>query len=186
MRTPLVVSFDPPWGEYLALQQRDLAPYHFADALVRADLGLTGIGLEINAGYYPHGSPQRPAIEYGRLLDQWSLLGLPLMVLLTGASSTENDPKAVPAIHVDGADVYSQDQDGTPRDRAGQSSAPQRERTASLLPLLLARSTVQVVLWNQLSDKPPHEFPHSGLFDGKQQAKPLLQTMRELRKNYLT
>ena len=35
-RTPMVVSFDQPWGEYLAMQQQDLAPFHFADALVRA------------------------------------------------------------------------------------------------------------------------------------------------------
>ena len=189
-RTPMVVSFDQPWGEYLAHQQRDLSPFHFADALVRAELGLSGVGLEINAGYYPHGSSQRPAMEYGRLLDRWSLLGLPLMVLLTEASSTENAPKALPAIRVDGAaghdaegaDLRQYGRDETQRDFAEHSPAA---RTASLLPLLLARSTVQVVLWNQLSDKRPHEFPHSGLFDGKGQAKPLLQTMRELRKNYL-
>ena len=37
--TPLVVTFDQPWAEYLASEQLDLAPLHFADALVRADLG---------------------------------------------------------------------------------------------------------------------------------------------------
>ncbi len=191
-RTPMVVSFDQPWGEYLSQQQGDLAPLHFADALVRADLGLSGIGLEINAGYYPHGSPQRPAIEYGRLFDQWSLLGLPLMVLLTGASSSENDPKALPAIHVDamtddaaGANASRQGQEDERSDLTRLPATFKNPRIASILPLLLARSTVQVVFWNQLSDKRPHEFPHSGLFDGKQQAKPLLQTMRELRKNYL-
>ena len=36
--TPLVVTFDQPWAEYLATEQLDLAPMHFADALVRADL----------------------------------------------------------------------------------------------------------------------------------------------------
>jgi hypothetical protein len=192
-RTPMVVSFDQPWGEYLAQQQGDLAPLHFADALVRADLGLSGVGLEINAGYYPHGSPQRPAIEYGRLFDQWSQLGLPLMVLLTGASNSKNDPKALPAIHVDAltdgvaeADASLQGPKGGKDDLTGQNEISQPPRNATILPLLLSRSTVQVVLWNQLSDKRPHEFPHSGLFDGKQQAKPLLQTMRELHKSYLT
>ncbi len=37
--TPLIASFDQPWAEYLATEQLDLAPLHFADALVRADLG---------------------------------------------------------------------------------------------------------------------------------------------------
>jgi hypothetical protein len=41
------------------------------------------------------------------------------------------------------------------------------------------------VLWNQLSDAEPHEFPHAGLFDAKQQPKPTLQLMRDLRKSLL-
>jgi hypothetical protein len=197
-RTPMVVSLDQPWGEYLAHQDRDLAPFHFADTLVRADLGLSGIGLEINAGYHPHGSPHRPAIDYGHLLDQWSLLGLPLMVLLTGASSMKNDPQALPAIHVEGTgqlermsrgkdtSASSSRQNENQHDLERHPADPQSAQTTTILPLLLARSTVQVVLWNQLSDKPPHEFPHSGLFDGREHAKPLLQTMRNLQSSYLT
>ena len=38
-RTPTVISFDQPWAEYLSNQEEDLAPLHYADALVRADLG---------------------------------------------------------------------------------------------------------------------------------------------------
>ena len=66
-----------------------------------------------------------------------------------------------------------------------QAKHPQREWAASVLPLLLARSTVQVILWNQLNDSVPHEFPHAGLFDADQQAKPTLALMRDLRKNCL-
>jgi hypothetical protein len=190
-RTPMVVSFDQPWGEYMAHQDQDLAPLHFADALVRADLGLTGIGLEINSGYYPQGSPNRPAMEYGRLIDQWSLLGLPLMVLLTDASRTENDPQANPAIGVDGATTVMSSDTGISSDTKGQQKIEppltdhSQMRAAAILPLLLARSTVQVVLWNQLSDKKPHKFPHGGLFDNAGKSKPLLQTMSKLRKSYL-
>ena len=53
----------------------------------------------------------------------------------------------------------------------------------SVLPLLLARSTVQIVLWNQLTDAQPHEFPHGGLFDSADKAKPTLDLMRDLRKS---
>ena len=66
-RTPIVVSFDQPWGEYLADQDQDLAPLHFADALIRADLGVSGFGLEINAGYHPKGSPHRSDRKSTRL-----------------------------------------------------------------------------------------------------------------------
>ena len=42
--TPLIATFDQPWAEYLATENLDLAPLHFADALVRARLGFVGAG----------------------------------------------------------------------------------------------------------------------------------------------
>ncbi len=173
-RTPTVVSFDQPWAEYLAKQDGDLAPLHFADALIRADVGVSGFGLEINNGFRPGGSGYRPTFELGRLLDQWSVWGLPLMVNLTSASSDQADPMARKSIEVDIPPLGEQ----TARDA-------QRHWIASVLPLLMARSTVQVVLWNQLSDAVPHEFPNAGLFDAQQQAKPALEFMRDLRKSSL-
>jgi hypothetical protein len=173
-RTPTVVSFDQPWAEYLAGKGEDLAPSHYADALVRADLGISGFALEVNAGFSPGGSVHRPTFEWGRLLDQWSLWGLPLMVNISAASDTTRDPAARKNIEVSlpaGMDSTEQD--------------PQRHWAGSVLPLLLARSAVQVVLWNQVSDAEPHEFPHAGLFDAKQQPKPTLQLMRDLRKSLL-
>ncbi|QEG33083.1 endo-1,4-beta-xylanase [Bythopirellula goksoeyrii] len=173
-RTPTVVSFDQPWGEYLAVQSDDLAPSHYADALVRADLGISGFALEINAGYDPGGSFHRPTIEWGKLLDQWSMWGLPLMVCISTASDSSRDPAARKNIEVNmPAGSHQSDQD------------PQRYWAGSVLPLLLARSAVQVVLWNQLTDAEPHEFPHAGLFDAKQKGKPTLDLMRDLRKSLL-
>ena len=93
-RTPTVVSFDQPWGEYLVEQEHELAPLHYADALVRADLGISGFGLEINAGYWPRGTAHRPAFEYGKLIDQWTQLGLPLMLFMTAPATDHEDPKA--------------------------------------------------------------------------------------------
>jgi hypothetical protein len=171
-RTPTVVSFDQPWAEYLVEQDHDLAPWHYADALVRADLGISGFGLEINAGYWPRGSAHRPAFEYGRLIDQWSQLGLPLMVLLTAADKDTEDPKALKNIRAE----LIQSTDGA----EGDSQAAWASLVA---PLLLARPSVQVLLWNQLTDAEPHDFPHSGLFDSKNKPKPTLALLRELRKS---
>ncbi|NOZ41112.1 MAG: hypothetical protein GXP24_12935 [Planctomycetes bacterium] len=170
-RTPTVVSFDQPWAEYLAHKEEDLAPLHYADALVRADLGISGFGLDINAGYSPNGSGHRATFELGRLLDQWSTWGLPLMLNLSTASAATADPQAKLTTEIDLANTQADD--------------PQREWAASVLPLLLARNTVQVILWNQLDDSVPHEFPNSGLFDAQQQAKPTLALMRDLRKSCL-
>lgn len=170
-RTPIVVSFDQPWGEYLVDQEHDLAPLHYADALLRADLGISGFGLEINAGYWPRGSSHRPTFEYGKLIDLWSQLGLPLMVMLTAPSGDLPDPLAAKTIAAEL--VHSPE-------------APQQDAqltlASSVAPLLIGRTSVQVVLWNQLTDHEPHEFPHGGLFDGKGNAKPTLGMLRDLRK----
>ena len=172
-RTPTVVSFDQPWGEYLAEQDRDLAPWHYADALVRADVGISGFGLEINAGYWPRGSSNRPAFEYGKLVDQWSQLGLPLMVLVTAPDKDGTDPLAAKNIRQEPL---------TPGDDDADSQAAW---AASVAPLLLARTSVQVLLWNHLSDAEPHEFPRAGLFDSHGKAKPTLGILRHLRKTVL-
>ena len=169
-RTPTVVSFDQPWGEYLAQQEEDLAPLHYADALVRADLGISGFSLNLNIGYRPGGSGHRAAFEFGRLLDQWSVWGLPLMISLSTASSAEADPLAKQGIDVEF-------ENATPD--------TQRDWAASILPLLLARPTVQVVLWEQLTDAAAHRFPHAGMFDAEQQPKPVLSLMRDLQKSCL-
>jgi hypothetical protein len=42
-----------------------------------------------------------------------------------------------------------------------------------------------VIAFKLLADAEPHEFPHAGLFDAKQQPKPTLQLMRDLRKSLL-
>ncbi len=173
-RTPTVVSFDQPWAEYLGGKGDDLAPSHYADALVRADLGISGFALEINAGFDPGGSVHRPTFEWGRLLDQWSMWGLPLMASISTASATSRDPAARKNIEVSlPAGMNDTDQD------------PQRHWAGTVLPMLLARSAVQVVLWNQLTDGEPHEFPNAGLFDAKNEPKPTLDLMRDLRKSLL-
>jgi hypothetical protein len=170
-RTPTVVSFDQPWGEYLVDHENELAPLHYADALVRAELGISGFGLEINAGFWPRGSAHRPAFEYGKLIDQWSQLGLPLMLFLTAPDSQEEDPKAARNLRAELIQPF------------GDSKLnPQAAWASVVMPLLLARASVQVLVWNQLSDADQHEFPHSGLFDAKGKSKPTLRVLRDLRK----
>lgn len=172
-QTPMIVTFDQPWAEYMATEKLDLAPLHFADALVRADLGLSGLGLEINVGYHPGATIHRNPLAYSRLIDIWSLLDLPLLVSLTVPSSAAEDPASNRGIKVFSGEASQVSP-------AAQAAWIQRH-----VPLLLAKNCVQVVLWNQLSDAAPHEYPHGGLFDDKGKPKPALEVLRKIRKAYL-
>ena len=172
--TPLVVLFDQPWAEYIAGRDKDLPPLSFADALVRADLGLAGLGLEINAGYHPHGTMAYNPLAYSRLLDAWSVFGLPLLVMLTTPSSEALDDRSIGKSRA------------LPGGAAGElSRRSQRDWINKFVPMILSKNCVQAIIWNQLDDRQQHEFPYSGLFDHSGRTKPALRTLRRLREEYL-
>ena len=58
-QAPVLVSFDQPWAEYMSGHDAELSPLQFADALVRSNLGIAGIGLEIDLGTAPHATLPR-------------------------------------------------------------------------------------------------------------------------------
>jgi hypothetical protein len=170
--TPVLITFDQPWAEFLAYEHLDLAPLHFADALTRADLGLSGIGLEINVGYAPGGSIDRGPLALSRLIDTWSLLELPLLVAVNVPSSAADDPQ----VHGKARVFTAADVDVTPESQC--------QWVEQNLPLLLAKNAVQVILWNQFSDAEPHHFPHGSLFDAENKPKPALDALRQIRQKY--
>ncbi len=169
-RAPVVLSVDQPWGAFMSQGHYDLAPLHFVDALVRAELGLAGIGVEINFAYAPGGSDSRDVLEFARQIDRFSMLGLPVLVLLTAPSAQGPDPLAAASAR---AINYST---GT-----SLSSEAQRAWGEKFLSMLLAKQPVQAIIWNQLSDGQPHAFAHGGLLDADGQAKPILDVFRALR-----
>jgi len=168
-KAPLIVSIDQPWGEYIAREDQELTPFSFADTLVRGELGVAGIGLELNLGYWPGGTLPRDLLEISRMLDRWSQLGLPLLLMISAPSSDQTDPLAR-----EGAVPL-----------AGASQASQQRLLESLLPMLLAKHPVQGIIWNQTFDARPHSFAHGGLFDAQGQPKLALQTIADLRSRYL-
>ncbi len=173
-RVPVVLWIDQPWAEFMSRQNCDLSPLHFADALVRADLGLAGLNLEINLGYYPGGTQPRDLLDFSRLIDRWSCLGLPLLVTLTIPSGSTPDPLASSQARV------------LPMAPGGQVSvASQWSWAGEILPLLLSKQAVQGVMWNQLLDSQPHEFAHGGLFDQQNHGKPALTALQTARRQYL-
>ncbi|MCA9263271.1 MAG: endo-1,4-beta-xylanase [Planctomycetales bacterium] len=172
-QTPMVLSFDQPWGEYMARSDTDLSPLYFADTILRANLGVSGLGLEFNYGYSGNGMSTRDLLEMSRKLDYWSMLGTPLVVFLTLPSSAEEDTQAR----------------GDARLTRGLESAVdpvwQRERLEAIMSMLLAKRFVQVIVWDQWSDAPIHRFPHGGLLGADGAAKPALKVFQEIRRNQL-
>lgn len=147
-----VIRIDQPWGEYQARGQHKLSPMQFADALVRAGMDLSAINLEIGVGYTPVGSPSRDLIDFSRMIDQWSVLGLPLTATLAFPSGTGPDPNQTTDLEVEGRAW-----------RDGASEETQAAWIDDYVPLLLAKPTIVAVFWNHLSDAQPHRFPHAGL-----------------------
>ena len=169
--TPALVSFDQPWAEYMRQQHSDFPPLHFADALVRAGLDLGGLMMEINVGYYPGGTLPRHPLEFSRQLDAWAKLGLPLWLSFSAPSADHDDPLA---------------QRKAAMPPGSWTPAAQQAWAARFVPLALAKPSVRGVVWNQLHDSEPHDFPHGGLFDADRQAKPALHTLAAIRKAHLT
>jgi len=166
----VTISFDQPWGEYLARQGNDFPPLHFADALLRAELGLTGLALEINVGYCPGGTLPRDPLEFSRQIDFWSLLGVPLYLSVAVPSSSQPDPLA---------------QRRTVASGGTWTPADQQAWTSRYLPLFLAKPSVRGVLWSQLRDSEPHSLPHGGLFDLRRHPKPALRQLASIRQAHL-
>jgi hypothetical protein len=172
-RTPAVLCFDQPWAEYMSREDVD-PPLYFADLLSRAGIGLAGIGLEMNFGYFPGGTYPRDMLDVSMLIDRWSLLGLPLYLLITVPSSDAPDPLARSSAHVLPATASG-----------GCSQGSQNLWINRFLPMLLAKPVVQGIIWNQLLDSQPHEFPHGGLFDAAGSPKAALATLASQRRAYL-
>jgi hypothetical protein len=165
-----LVSYDQPWGEYMSRSMADFSPLHFADALVRARLGLTGLAIEMNVGYQPGGTPLRDPLDTSRHLDYWSMLGVPIYLTLTVPSSPENDPLARRHASVQITDC---------------GPAYQTDWVNRYVPLFLAKPYIRGVVWNQLRDSEPHDFAHGGLFDSRRRPKAALQRLAEICNTYL-
>ncbi|HWB07875.1 MAG TPA: endo-1,4-beta-xylanase [Pirellulales bacterium] len=172
--TPLVVRFDQPWAEYMGRTAPDFSPLHFADALVRSGLKIAAVGIEVNMGYQPGGSYPRDRLEFSRLIDLWSYLGLPLHVSLAAPGGETVDSAARK-----GPSPVAQALPG------GWSPENQAGWIKHYLPVLMSKPAVHAIFWNQLVDGDAEEFPYGGLFDAAGNPKPALTALVGLRRKHL-
>jgi hypothetical protein len=194
-KTPVIVSIDSPWAEYLGQKQDGISPLHFADALVRADLGLSGLGLELNLNYWPHGSLPRDMIDLSDLMDHWNILGLPLLVQISTPCSLAADLHSsakteivsnwrhpVPSIWEAGSEwglkTASETDCGS-----GDDDCRQRLPINGLeaIQMLMAKVNVHGIIWNQFCDRIEHIYPNAGLIAPAGKKRSLLDGLTRLR-----
>jgi hypothetical protein len=190
-KTPVIVNIDTPWAEFLAQRSDGISPLHFADALIRLDLGLSGLALELNLNCWPHGSLPRDLVDISDLIDHWNILGLPLMGIVTTPASTQLDPESVSK-----SQIVSTWKHPLPL----ASFEPQRDSEETVLvqsverlpangmeivQMLMAKGTVHGIIWNQGADSCEHPFPNAGLIAPNGKQRPLLDGLARLRQMHV-
>jgi hypothetical protein len=164
-RTPVVVSFKQPWGEYLRHETCELSPLHFADVLCRADLGLSGLGLEIDFRMRRETTIPREPLDVSRQIDRWTQLNLPLMLMVSRPTA---------CLIGESAEI------------AGDTPASQGceiERWfAEFGPVMFGKPAVQAILWSTLCDRPDQGVEESGLYDAEGKPKAALKSLARLKR----
>ena len=168
------IGIDRPWAEWMGTSHFQLGPLHLCDYLLRADLGLAGVAIEIAPGYSSPGSYMRDLFEFSKLLDLYSLLNVPLFVWLALPSADGPDPNADSSVQLESG------QWPQPIDESLQAAWG-----AKWVALAVSKPFVRTVSWLQASDAAPHLYPHAGLLRPNQTHKPLLSWLKMLRKETL-
>ena len=82
-----------PWGEYLSQTKSRLSPLQFVDTLRRCGVSLAEINLDVRVSDAPRRTLLRDSLSLSQLLDHWSLLQLPMNVIVTVPNSGATDDR---------------------------------------------------------------------------------------------
>ena len=88
----LSIGIDRPWADWMGSSHFQLGPLHLCDYLLRADLGLSAVAIEIAPGFSAPGSHMRDLFEFSKLLDLYSLLNVPLSIWMALPSASRARP----------------------------------------------------------------------------------------------
>lgn len=170
----ITIGVDRPWAEWMGASHFQLGPLHLCDYLLRGDIGLSGIALEVAPGYSAPGSHLRDLFEFSRLLDLYALLNVPLHVWMAAPSADGPDAGADPDVRVEPWQW--------PRPF---EESRQTELAARWIALAVAKPYVRAVSWLQTEDAVPHFYPHAGLLRPDGKPKPLIAWLKRLRGDFL-
>jgi hypothetical protein len=166
----LTIGVDRPWAEWMGTSHFQLGPLHLCDYLLRAELGISGVAIEIAPGYSAPGSHLRDLFEFSKLLDLYSLLNVPLHIWMVLPSGDGPDPDAESNVRVESSQWP-----------AALDESVQAAWGARWIALAVAKPFIRTLNWLQASDAHPHLYPHGGLVRPDQTAKPLVSWLQALR-----
>ncbi len=169
-----LITLGQPWAEYMARRDYEYSPINFADALIRADLGLGALGLEMAMGYEKDASYCRDLLEISEMLDRYAVLGVPLHVSLAAPSGWSADDKA--------SSGWSY---GWGMWRDSWNEQTHADWLEQALRLVTCKPFVQEVSCSHFSDAAPHEFALAGLIRADGTPKPALERVLRLRGEHL-
>ncbi len=169
-----LITLGQPWAEYMARREYQYSPLHFADALVRADLGLNALGLELAFGYEQGGSFCRDLLDVSALLDHYAMLGVPLHVSIAAPSAQGLDEQATTSWQFGGGSWHG-----------GWTEDTQADWIDAVLRLTACKPYVQAVRYAHFSDAARHELPLAGLVRGDGTPKPALERVIAFHKQHL-
>ncbi len=166
INTSLMVSFDQPWGERLAMATGGVQAMEIADSLLRYGARLSALGLEFNLNYWPHGTLMRDPLQWVDLIDRWAQFGLPLATLFSAptgeASALDSTTRFFQTI------------------RSGANRNQFSNVLSTLFKMIVNRPSVNIISWNYLSDQTNERFPQSGLVNSQMELKPIAQWFQEI------
>ncbi|MFO0803152.1 MAG: hypothetical protein U0791_08545 [Gemmataceae bacterium] len=171
----LVLGVAQPWGDYMTQEDQTISPLSFADDLIRAGLNVSGVELEFRCGTTPRGSLPRDLLDLSKQIDMFSLLGLPLEVLLSHPASAAPDFGA----REHGESLWDA---AWPN---GPTSEVQADWGAAFAAMALCKHEVRAVTWDHWSDADPHIVPSGGLVTASGKLQPLLARLEGLRAKFL-
>lgn len=171
----LTLGLAQPWGDYLGRKEHTYSPFIFADTLIRAGLRLAALELEWYFGAGDRGSYARDLLDGSRILDLYSLLGVPLQVALGYPAAAGRDNLADHRLDTEGVGFW----------RGPPSDVVQAAWAAAYGRLALGKPFVKAITWAHLTDGEEHLLPHSGLVDPAGQIRPAMSVLKSLRDEHL-
>ncbi len=166
---PMMLSFDYPWGERLASAVGGVHPIQIADSLLRQGSSVNFIGLDVNLDFWPCGSVVRDPLQWIDMVDVWSQLGLPLIILLRmpignpshSLTANHGDPVAANEI------------------RSGMTDQQRLFFLEKVIPMLIARPTVHGLVWREWGDGDDPRFPGAGLVQSNGELKSVIESIEK-------
>jgi hypothetical protein len=167
LEAELAVAITRPWGDYMAVEDHEHSPFVFADMLLRSEINLAALEVEIVMASSGHESYARDLLETSRLLDYYSLLGAPLRISL-------GYPSLLPTGEASEAEPSEGSWDG------GVSPEAQSSWAGAFVPLALCKPYTQAVFWICSSPAPANPLADCRLWDSQGAPRPVLHELGDL------